>query len=61
MFQYGYRRGCQQNDSLADGCLKGWDYQFWAPLEWSDAAGDNQTPPVPKQLKWLDSWTMPRA
>ena len=34
--------------------MKGWDYQFWAPLVWNDS----QTPPVPKQLKWLDSWTV---
>ena len=43
------------NTGAAPPGLKGWDYQFWAPLEWDDSA----SPPVPKPLKWLDSWSVP--
>jgi hypothetical protein len=34
--------------------LKGWDYQFWAPLEWDDSV----SPPIPRPLRWLDSWSV---
>ena len=32
----------------------GWDYQTWLPLRWDDAA----QPPVPRPLRWLDSFEL---
>lgn len=36
--------------------LKGWDYQFWAPLVWNESA----QPPIPMPLKWLDNFSTPQ-
>eukprot|EP01051_Picozoa_sp_SAG22_P009466 SAG22_NODE_792_length_7198_cov_1.752641_2_plen_449_part_00 len=33
------------------GCVKAYDYQYWAPLQWDDTS----SPPVPKQLVWQDT------
>ena len=36
------------------GCVKAHDYQYWAPLQWDERA----TPPVPRQLVWLDQFEL---
>ena len=33
--------------------LKGWDYQFWAPLRWNESA----SPPIPMALRWVDNFS----
>lgn len=34
--------------------LKGWDYQFWAPLEWDDSV----VPPMPRPLRWINAFNL---
>ena len=36
------------------GCVKGWDFQYWALLEWDES----NDPPLPRQLTWKDNFTL---